>query len=211
MGPQLYRCGNLGEIHHRRRVPRDASMGPQLYRCGNCHAPRWPSTWRIKLQWGRNFIVAETWCVPCTDIGILLLQWGRNFIVAETRRGPAAPAGHKMASMGPQLYRCGNVPKHCLLYSLQTASMGPQLYRCGNPYIGSAGCRPSTSFNGAATLSLRKCCDCVVVLEPHSRFNGAATLSLRKCRLQIQQSSARLHASMGPQLYRCGNWHARIL
>ena len=108
------------------------------------------------------------------------LQWGHNFIVVEM---PARRfhRWHKInASMGPQLYRCGNliVPivfdtirplqwghnfivveianKLSLEYYLLRASMGPQLYRCGN------------SINGIKT----------------------------------QQN---IKASMGPQLYRCGN------
>ena len=108
MGPQLYRCGNkVGAA-----VPVDhglASMGPQLYRCGNG---------------------LET---PHTLNALQELQWGRNFIVAETCRRRAPSPGWWRASMGPQLYRCGN--RACcvsfLFYGLG-ASMGPQLYRCGN-------------------------------------------------------------------------------
>ena len=61
-----------------------ASMGPQLYRCGNLYT----------LITGLDTF--------------LLLQWGRNFIVAETgKRQRRGGVGHH-ASMGPQLYRCGN-------------------------------------------------------------------------------------------------------
>ena len=115
----------------------------------------------LQPQWGRNFIVAETWTMPA---GVLmcwsLLQWGRNFIVAET-----------------YWYR---------------HSLSPQYRR----------------FNGAATLSLRKLIaeGTMACIEP--RFNGAATLSLRK--LQEASGSGRraYAASMGPQLYRCGNTDA---
>ena len=62
------------------------------------------------LQWGRNFIVAETWLHDRGDVrGVFTLQWGRNFIVAETRRRRGNIPGHFQASMGPQLYRCGNI------------------------------------------------------------------------------------------------------
>ena len=37
------------------------------------------------------------------------LQWGRNFIVAEIDLGKQAPNTETAASMGPQLYRCGNL------------------------------------------------------------------------------------------------------
>ena len=59
MGPQLYRCGNDGRRHegdHRL----DASMGPQLYRCGNASQLQPEPGRACALQWGRNFIVAET-------------------------------------------------------------------------------------------------------------------------------------------------------
>ena len=62
----------------------------------------------IKLQWGRNFIVAETRMLNQFSAIIYMLQWGRNFIVAETRPRPARASGGSVASMGPQLYRCGN-------------------------------------------------------------------------------------------------------
>ena len=37
------------------------------------------------------------------------------------------------ASMGPQLYRCGDLARISTpTHIIQTASMGPQLYRCGD-------------------------------------------------------------------------------
>ena len=61
-----------------------------------------------------------------------VLQWGRNFIVAEIFTGNDVKATLDGASMGPQLYRCGNY-----------RAADQQWYTL----IG---------FNGAATLSLRK-------------------------------------------------------
>ena len=134
MGPQLYRCGNLPCLPRLRRRDHLASMGPQLYRCGNLdyteEAQRDPYT----LQWGRNFIVAETRCPAPRSTGRssfnvaatlslrkpfhqmhhpvngLPLQWGRNFIVAETWWVTTGRRHDIPASMGPQLYRCGNSP-----------------------------------------------------------------------------------------------------
>ena len=59
-------------------------MGPQLYRCGNGNARSPVSDSRALLQWGRNFIVAETVTDSSGDGIEGVLQWGRNFIVAET-------------------------------------------------------------------------------------------------------------------------------
>ena len=110
-----------------------ASMGPQLYRCGNTRHLRRSWGGSFRLQWGRNFIVAETLHVQMAQsTGMALLQWGRNFIVAETGR----------------LQRTVWEPRH--------ASMGPQLYRCGNPAWTTSSCSADPGFNGAATLSLRK-------------------------------------------------------
>ena len=107
MGPQLYRCGNFIAMMLSGKIA-IASMGPQLYRCGNLArvtAPAWPER---------------------------LLQWGRNFIVAETKKGGGIPYLIFYASMGPQLYRCGNMAIPMVFGLMGKASMGPQLYRCGN-------------------------------------------------------------------------------
>ena len=84
-------------------------MGPQLYRCGNlCQFRKSLPAW-ILLQWGRNFIVAE---ISSSLDDIVLnassLQWGRNFIVAEITMIYSGHTKANLASMGPQLYRCGN-------------------------------------------------------------------------------------------------------
>ena len=63
---------------------------------------------------------------------VVVLQWGRNFIVAETRRNNAHHWRKCAASMGPQLYRCGNGAADQKDAGKLLASMGPQLYRCGN-------------------------------------------------------------------------------
>ena len=59
-------------------------MGPQLYRCGDSNTGNYPVTDTHPLQWGRNFIVAETNLEFQGLVVGVLLQWGRNFIVAET-------------------------------------------------------------------------------------------------------------------------------
>ena len=69
----------------------------------------------------------------------------------------------------------------------------------------SAGIPRRACFNGAATLSLRKWKVCRCSLQAMPRFNGAATLSLRKSSRRKAGRSKHVLASMGPQLYRCGN------
>ena len=117
--------------------------------------------------------------------------------------------------MGPQLYRCGNPQIENARLGHALASMGPQLYRCGNTSSSPANTASIMCFNGAATLSLRKptrsSCGC----RGDRCFNGAATLSLRKRTHRITCNAHCLaiwrHASMGPQLYRCGNVRRRTL
>ena len=155
MEPQLYRCGNVvaagndgprvllqwsrnfivAEIRPRPRrcpSPRPASMEPQLYRCGNNVVSKLSVTVSCMLQWSRNFIVAEimrrNWYLGYSA----RLQWSRNFIVAEILVNAINASLFAVASMEPQLYRCGNVHVLGLLVVADVR------------------------FNGAATLSLRK-------------------------------------------------------
>ena len=133
-----------------------ASMGPQLYRCGNMSLDRAASNSESSLQWGRNFIVAETgpphrlyplagWCFNGAAT-LSLRKLGR----------PALASRHGLASMGPQLYRCGNLkmPSSSMLSSVQL--------QWGRNFIVAETSNPAPSmlsysgFNGAATLSLRK-------------------------------------------------------
>ena len=182
MGPQLYRCGNLPpslpSVRNRAGFNGAATLSLRKY---NDAGQRLQD--RFALQWGRNFIIAEMGRYSeKADVTLKSLQWGRNFIVAEISscrgqmsfwmqcfNGAATLSLRKcpystlvggvfrVASMGPQLYRCGNMP---LLHAntippplqwgrnfivaemgISTiarpsgvhASMGPQLYRCGNP------------------------------------------------------------------------------
>ena len=95
----------------------------------------------------------------------------------------------------------------------------------------------AASFNGAATCSLRKDVNaeivasntamlqwgrnlfvaesCLALSNQLARlecFNGAATCSLRKEWADRYESDRQSHASMGPQLVRCGKlraWHLR--
>ena len=205
MEPQLYRCGNLGpEVDvaykdqmlqwSRNFIVAEITVSPVGVEVS------------ISLQWSRNFIVAEI-ASPCMSPFFLKisLQWSRNFIVAEIDCRISQCSHDMDASMGPQLYRCGNLPPAQSFIDRIVASMEPQLYRCGNRSrsqtpdqkrlalqwsrnfivaeitrhtLRECGAR---RFNGAATLSLRKypaCADCRI--RSGDRFNGAATLSLRK-------------------------------
>ena len=133
-------------------------MGPQLYRCGNMATAADMTTGKFMLQWGRNFIVAEmiktlgeTSITISASMGPQLYRCGNGMDETKTT------INGKFASMGPQLYRCGNRNQHKNTEHTNNASMGPQLYRCGNEgYCPACVAEILQSFNGAATLSLRK-------------------------------------------------------
>ena len=159
MGPQLCSCGNreyfelfrfrrprfngAATLQLRKRaasrpagiLSQPASMGPQLCSCGNLDYSSYQTARGImRLQWGRNFAVAETRpCPQCPETltrfngaatlqlrkryhSIMYtaqdgwLQWGRNFAVAETQAlvGTFRVESMPLASMGPQLCSCGN-------------------------------------------------------------------------------------------------------
>ena len=159
-------------------------MGPQLYRCGN------------------------TVTVPANVSDVGLLQWGRNFIVAETRlaqtRKPLVMDrrfnGAATLSLRKRRDKRGMPAPHNGFNGAATLSLRKRLPTPAT-MTGAPMC-----FNGAATLSLRKPADLkiakdhaaglqwgrnfIVAETPHprqvpapvrvQRFNGAATLSLRK-------------------------------
>ena len=157
MGPQLYRCGNL-PLLQAQRINQVASMGPQLYRCGNSAA---------RLNQGA---------------GPVALQWGRNFIVAETRRSATVATRDKMASMGPQLYRCGNLllfravaPWLSCFNGAATLSLRKQVRGRQQSRKKGRVLQWGRNFIVAETRCMALCQS-----NRSGRFNGAATLSLRK-------------------------------
>ena len=159
----------------------------------------------ITLQWGRNFIVAEICQNVVRYCCSAWLQWGRNFIVAEIRLPWPGTSSGGSASMGPQLYRCGNSLWYTILVYQDLASMGPQLYRCGNV---------------AEIRHLREDIDMlqwgrnfiVAEIRHHARHWNAnfglqwgRNFIVAEMRSRPPEPQADSPASMGPQLYRCGN------
>ena len=154
-------------------------MGPQLVRCG-MRRPRTRGGWC-----GRCFNGAATCSLRNDGCAIIAgdvhawLQWGRNLFVAECKASQSMTPRGILASMGPQLVRCGMLRQNPRLYRPSDASMGPQLVRCG--MVGSffAAGVFCLCFNGAATCSLRNDDLDVQGAGCRSSFNGAATCSLR--------------------------------
>ena len=243
MGPQLYRCGNLGS-RLLRPHPAGSFNGAATLSLRKRRRNAFGRITTVSLlQWGRNFIVAE---IPtCVGLGRSVggvLQWGRNFIVAEIRHRQVPISLPIWLQWGrnfivAEIRKIASPPP--LTFSLQWGrNFIVAEIRLTAPTVWWP-CK--SSFNGAATLSLRKLRQGKEIQHGHSCFNGAATLSLRKSGLFFHRSMIALMlqlyrcgphtfigcqaselfvaeirrlsmsrravqvASMGPQLYRCGN------
>ena len=110
------------------------------------------------------------------------------------------------ASMGPQLCSCGN------LNSRIQEMLTEDVLQWGRNFAvaetGLPAGYPNTrcrSFNGAATLQLRKRRPLNAAAATLGSFNGAATLQLRKPAGDQPLLDYAPAASMGPQLCSCGN------
>ena len=205
MGPQLYRCGNQEREPHPGQ--RDtASMGPQLYRCGNSDTTDMEITAVTKLQWGRNFIVAETqyreynnhYRNICFNGAATLslrklvvdieshaesqqLQWGRNFIVAETYHiFQYTPSSHPL-QWGRNFIVAETTCTIIIYNTMCTLQWG-------------------RNFIVAETYATHPAAKHPTPLQWGRNFIVAETEPRPHLPLNLH------YASMGPQLYRCGNW-----
>ena len=180
-------------------------MGPQLCSCGNAY-PRS----RSRMPYSR-------------------LQWGRNFAVAETRHAWSS-AGERPRFNGAATLQLRKHDLELPFRFRRPASMGPQLCSCGNRTRQRQVRTRQGCFNGAATLQLRKHPSlhtlhdtCQNGLQWGRNFAVAETLVRRgmlRVTPQLQWGRnfavAETHsrqggiaydrrASMGPQLCSCGN------
>ena len=130
MEPQLFSCGlPLSKV--RLTIPVIASMEPQLFSCGlsrwtilislNIQSFNGAATFQLrivdkvrindielsKLQWSRNFSVADCRYTSLAASNCPSLQWSRNFSVADWWIRQVSRLSHYFASMEPQLFSCG--------------------------------------------------------------------------------------------------------
>ena len=108
MGPQLFSCGNLGGFGSRQHAIA-ASMGPQLFSCGNRHCLPWMKCAPRCFNGAAAFQLRKYTIMARIALADIPLQWGRSFSAAEIDTPTAAPTLANQASMGPQLFSCGNV------------------------------------------------------------------------------------------------------
>ena len=143
----------------------------------------------MQLQWGRNFIVAEISQPRYSREPRRYFNGAATLSLRKSRPGPGPWLFRLPASMGPQLYRYGNLASS-LSPTVKYASMGPQLYHYGNdmaddkPSLTSQVLQWGRNFIVAEMNSPPRpppwCARC---------FNGAATLSLRKLASVIRRSA----------------------
>ena len=228
MGPQLYRCGNetpgqarfnnYGTLQWGRNFI-VAEIGKRAESQVRVKLLQWGRNFIVAemayitrpvdsanlLQWGRNFIVAE---IVTEALGLIprqLLQWGRNFIVAEICRTGDTSFIFTVASMGPQLYRCGNPAQSMPWYGKITALQWGRNFIVAeiSPYTSKT--QHISRFNGAATLSLRKFKTATVATPATGMLQWGRNFIVAEIYLSRLSNSINTLASMGPQLYRCGN------
>ena len=181
------------------------------------------------LQWGRNLFVAE--CSGCKGGNDHPTHSFNGAATCSLRNVVQAYAGKMwgaFASMGPQLVRCGMCGAAGGRLRTGHASMGPQLVRCGMPDLTEWPKESRSSFNGAATCSLRNVYRANFGTEPDAGLQWGRNLFVAEClgtrrglihtyslqwgrNLFVAECGHRagrrsrvLPASMGPQLVRCG-------
>ena len=132
MGPRSIDRGN-GPLPREPIRKQVASMGPRSIDRGNTLARAGEITIIVRLQWGRDQLIAET-KIPWTQAEWdSLLQWGRDQLIAETHPGVAQPdVVLPGASMGPRSIDRGNNPQAVAKPQREAASMGPRSIDRGN-------------------------------------------------------------------------------
>ena len=160
------------------------------------------------LQWGHNFTVVEiavdAWMFSPGHAGFngatTLQLWKLKFFGFFRVLSSWLQWGHNFTVVEISIKRGGS-------FRWTFASMGPQLYSCGNDTTEYDSNMSDLSFNGATTLQLWKCGYGTYITTVSKSFNGATTLQLWKSHAVRKQVFIILDASMGPQLYSCGNHH----
>ena len=182
-----------------------ASMGPQLHRCGKCTArSRGASTRACFNGAATSSLRKEVRAGRVVARRDRVLQWGRNFIVAESRPRLRGHGRGRRASMGPQLHRCGKpprgpppIPRSAGFNGAATSSLRKVNDTCERHGI-------EGSFNGAATSSLRKASVSRAMTSVRRGLQWGRNFIVAESRSQSLFNSKPRFASMGPQLHRCG-------
>ena len=118
----------------------------------------------------------QTWKRPEADFAlreVTGLQWGHAFSDVETLKNLFVPSRTHIASMGPRLFRRGNIESHGQLPGRGIASMGPRLFRRGNVPERALGSKSARRFNGATPFQTWKRLICRRRCSATTRFNGA--------------------------------------
>ncbi len=131
-------------------------MGPRLFRRGNTRSLSILRLISFCFNGATSFQTWKPGSTPKTRCGRSLLQWGHVFSDVETWVKLASNNLFRIASMGPRLFRRGNLFCPEAVRISGEASMGPRLFRRGNVRWNAAPCASSSGFNGATSFQTWK-------------------------------------------------------
>ena len=132
------------------------------------------------------------------------LQWGRNLFVAECNCWVYAKLVQYVASMGPQLVRCGMSIPSRVSGSMFCASMGPQLVRCGMKIVGNSTLDYYRTLQWGRNLFVAECPPGVCQDRDFRPLQWGRNLFVAEWVSAPINAMKTRPASMGPQLVRCG-------
>jgi len=203
MGPRLFRRGEAAAIGAP-AAGRDASMGPRLFRRGESTVRR-SSMVRSRLRFN-GATPFQTWRGPLRALARNERPRFNGATPFQTWRGYHSVCqcpGILLASMGPRLFRRGEMIYPPTPRRGTPASMGPRLFRRGEcpNWINGAQTR---CFNGATPFQTWRD---EINFHPgnvYLQLQWGHAFSDVESHLQRPGPARHVHASMGPRLFRRG-------
>ena len=135
MGPQLYRCGNAISKFRNPVEEFELQWGCNFIVAGICHVTAClpPYLQKRCFNGAATSLLRKYNILTTAGMAEMGLQWGRSFIVAEIPSFPAWSPGWSPRFNGAATLSLRKLPDHrYAVHLVPLASMGPQLYRCGN-------------------------------------------------------------------------------
>ncbi len=135
-----------------------------------------------ELQWGHVFSDVETFATADKARPFLWLQWGHVFSDVETPPPPEQETNKHTASMGPRLFRRGNLVKYVSLVFMIFCFNGATSFQTWKRTIINQKQPKSNRFNGATSFQTWKLNCSPGITTPIKRFNGATSFQTWKRR-----------------------------
>jgi len=127
-------------------------MGPRLFRRGNNAKMKEKRFVYTLLQWGHVFSDVGMKQTSNFRPAIKCFNGATSFQTWEFNSGWVTRGPKCAASMGPRLFRRGNIKEEIGRRRSTTASMGPRLFRRGNLIGDGVQDMITASFNGATSF-----------------------------------------------------------